>query len=288
MMQISLTPAESKKLIAKSLMELDYLREALKSGIVLVHPSSTTHFLYQEITGTPPKKNWVCGIIVQKGACINKDILGELAVDTTKGVSKFPFWIFEKGKLLDESISISELVEMMGEGDVYVKTGNAIDCNGNVGVLVGAPDGKGTVGKLYEASKKKGFRVLIPIGLEKLIPSVEVASKTANPAKVKYSTGMPLKLFPVKGHVVTEIEAVFLLTGAKATPIASGGLSGAEGSITLTVEGSDEQLELLKKIVLEIKGAELPEVYAPDCEECTWKTCSIYDFENLSRCLNEG
>jgi len=272
MMQISLTPAESKKLIAKSLMELDYLREALKSGIVLVHPSSTTYFLYQEITGTPPKKNWVCGVIVQKGACINKDILSELAVDTTKGVSKFPFWIFEKGKLLDESIPISELVEMMGEGDVYVKTGNAIDCNGNVGVLVGAPDGKGTVGKLYEASKKKGF-------------SVEVASKTANPAKVKYSTGMPLKLFPVKGHVVTEIEAVFLLTGAKATPIASGGLSGAEGSITLTVEGSDEQLELLKKIVLEIKGAELPEVYAPDCEECTWKTCSIYEFENLSRCF---
>ncbi|RLB04620.1 MAG: hypothetical protein DRG59_10045 [Deltaproteobacteria bacterium] len=285
MMQISLTPAESKKLIAKSLMELDYLREALKNGIVLVHPSSTTYFLYQEITGTLPSENWVCGVVVQKGACINRDMLDELIIDTIKGVSKYPFWIFEKGKLLEKFVPISKLVEMMGEGDVYVKTGNAVDCNGNVGVLVGAPDGKGTVGKLYEASKKKGFRVLIPIGLEKLIPSVEVASRTTNPAKVRYSTGMPLKLFPIKGHVVTEIEAVFLLTGAKATPIAGGGLSGAEGSMTLVVEGSDEQLELLKKIVLEIKGTELPKVYVPDCEECTWKTCSIYDFENLSRCF---
>jgi hypothetical protein len=174
---------------------------------------------------------------------------------------------------------------MMGEEDVYIKTGNAIDCNGNIGVLVGAPDGKGTVGKLYEASLRKKFRVIIPIGLEKLIPSVEIASRIADPAKVKFSTGMPLRLFPIKGQVITEIEAISLLAGAKAVPIACGGLSGAEGSITLVIEGSDEQMNFLKDVILEVKGARLPEITSPKCEECVWKTCSIYRFENLAGCF---
>jgi len=284
MMQISLTPAESKKLIAKSLMEIDYLKDALKNGVVLIHPSSTTYFLYREITGEHPEGNWVCGVIARKGACINREILNELTVDTEEGVLRFPFWVFEKGELINP-LSVSKLIEIMGEGDIYIKTGNAIDNKGNVGVLVGAPDGKGTVGKLYEASKKKGFGIIIPISLEKLIPSVETAVKIADPSKVKYSTGMPLRVFPIRGHVITEVEAISLLAGAKATPIASGGLSGAEGSITLVIEGSDKQLELLKEVVLEVKSAELPQISVPNCEECTWKTCSIYEFENLSRCF---
>ena len=284
MMQVSLTPAESKKLIAKSLLKLDFFKDSLRDGIVLIHPSSTTYFLYREITGEYPEKNWVCGVIVQKGACINKEVLDELAKSgAIEDLQKFSqFWVFKKGKLI-ETPPLSELIEIMGEGDTYVKTGNAIDCQGKVGVLIGAPDGKGTVGRLYEASKKKGFNVLIPIGLEKFIPSVKNAAEIAEPKRIKYSTGMPLRLLIIDGYVVTEVDAINILTGAKAAPIASGGLSGAEGSITLVVEGDDEQLALLKKIVKDVKGAKLPDISTPNCEKCSWKTCFIYSFENISR-----
>ncbi len=284
MMQISLTVAESKWLICKAIMEVDYFREALEKSKVLIHPSSTTYFLFREITGSFPD-NWVCGVITPKGACISKDMLKFLDF-SGKRISKFPFWYFERGELV-EGLSLDEIIDRLDEDSVYVKTGNALDTEGNVGVLVGAPDGKGTVGRIYEMSKVKKFKILIPIGLEKLIPSVTSASKVANPEKIRYSFGMPLRLFPIRGHVVTEVEAVELLSGCKAHVIASGGLKGAEGGVTLIVEGEDEGLKKLKRIVLSIKGARLPEFDVSRCDECTWKTCFLYDCENLSRAFND-
>ncbi len=287
-MQISLTPTESKKLISKSLLNLEFFGKALNEGLILVHPSSTTYFLYEELTKEKPPKNWVCGVITHKGACINRDMLEILAERGATGdIGRFDqFWVFKKGKLLKKTLPLVELLEMMGECDVYVKTGNAIDLKKNVGVLIGAPDGKGTVGRIFEASKNKGFKVLLPIGLEKLVMSVEEAAKVANPLELKYSMGMPLYLYPVQGHIITEIEAISLLSGAKATLIASGGLNGAEGSVTLVVEGERDELENLKEIVLGIKGATLPPFPTPKCDDCDWRTCFKYDFQNLSKSMD--
>ncbi len=284
-MQISLTPAESKKLISKSLLKLEFFEKALKEGLILIHPSSTTYFLYEELTKERPPKNWVCGVITPKGACINRNMLEILAEKGVTGdIGRFDqFWVFKKGKLVRRTPPLVELLEIMEKGDVYVKTGNAIDLNKNVGVLIGAPDGKGTVGRILETSKKKGFRVLLPIGLEKLVMSVEEAAKIANPTELKYSMGMPVYLFPVQGHVVTEIEAISLLCDARATLIASGGLNGAEGSITLVVEGERDELESLKDVILSIKGAKIPQFPVPKCDNCSWKTCFQYDFQNLSK-----
>ncbi len=282
LMQVTLTPSESKKLISKALLKVDFLKKALKNGIVVVHPSSTTYFLYKELTGKYPEKSWVCGVIVKEGACINEETLNELIkVGATENIGKFnQFWVFEKGKLI-KTPPISELLEVLGEGDVYIKAGNAIDPLGNVGVLIGAPDRRGTVGRFYEKSKERGFKIIIPIGLEKLVPSVDEAVKVADPTKIKYSMGMPLGLFKLNGYVVTEIEAVKLLCGAKATLIASGGLSGAEGSVTLVVEGNENQLRSLKEVLAQVKGAELPKIKIPDCKTCAWKTCKLYNFENI-------
>lgn len=207
-MQISLTPAESKKLISKSLLKINFFEIALKDGLILIHPSSTTYFLYEEFAGEKPPKNWVCGVITPKGACINQDMLEILEErGATKDIGKFDqFWVFKKGKLIRD-VSLVEILEEMTEKDVYVKTGNAVDSKKNVGVLIGAPDGKGTVGRIYEASKKKGFKVLLPIGLEKMIPSIDDATKITNPKELKYSMGMPCYLFPIQGYVVTECEA---------------------------------------------------------------------------------
>lgn len=280
MMQVSLTTAESKWLISKAVMEIGYFREALKNGKVLIHPSSTTYFLFREITGEFPD-NWVCGVITPKGACISRDMLEMLDFSGNR-ISRFPFWYFERGKLV-EGLSLDDIIEQLDERSVYVKAGNAIDPAGNVGVLVGAPDGRGTVGRIYEESKVRGFKVIIPIGLEKLVPSVIKASRVADPRKVRYSFGIPLRLFPIKGQVVTEIEAVELLSKCKAHIIAGGGLKGAEGGVTIVIEGEDRNLKKLKEIFLSIKGAKLPDFEVSSCDECSWKTCHIYNFENLSR-----
>lgn len=54
--------------------------------------------------------------------------------------------------------------------------------------------------------------------------------------------GMPVGLLPINGIVVTELEAVKILSGAGAVQIGAGGIMGAEGAITIVVEGKRNKL----------------------------------------------
>jgi hypothetical protein len=55
--QIVLTPAESKKLISKAIAKIDVVKQAATEGMVVLHPSSSTYFIVEEITGAKPKTN---------------------------------------------------------------------------------------------------------------------------------------------------------------------------------------------------------------------------------------
>lgn len=165
----------------------------------------------------------------------------------------------------------------MTSSDVYVKGSNAVDPQGNVGVLYANPaGGGGTVGKVIAAYRKKNFHLLLPIGLEKLIPvSIAEAAKKAAFKKVDKAMGMPCGLIPVPGRKIDEVDALKMLSGAQVTPIAAGGLGGAEGSIVLALEGSNKEVQKALEVVREIKGAQLPVLNLPDCETCNNANCHI-------------
>src|SRR5208283_4175535 len=98
---------------------------AAKEGTVALHPSSSTYFIAEELTGAEPKTNhWVCGVVAPRGMCV------EMAMALVEGyspreVSSDPgelraTWIVEKGKLLAEE-SLSSLLNRMTPTDVYIK-----------------------------------------------------------------------------------------------------------------------------------------------------------------------
>jgi len=58
--------------------------------------------------------------------------------------------------------------------------------------------------------------------------------------------------FPFPGEVFTEIEAILLLTGARAELVAAGGVGGAEGCVWLAVWGNKEQMEAAENVVKEV------------------------------------
>ncbi|MDI6720271.1 MAG: hypothetical protein QMD46_11730 [Methanomicrobiales archaeon] len=60
------------------------------------------------------------------------------------------------------------------------------------------------------------------------------------------------RLLPVPGQVFTEIDAIVLLTGAKAELVAGGGVCGAEGSVWLAVSGEPEQEEAANNLMRSI------------------------------------
>jgi len=174
------------------------------------------------------------------------------------------------GKLI--STVIGELLEEMGEKDVYIKSANALDPGWHAGVLVGSSRG-GMIGRALPVICRRKVNLLIPVGLEKLIPiSVAEASKEAGIFKMGSSMGMPCDLMPMEGTVITEIEAIDILSGAAAIPIAAGGVSGAEGAVTMVIRGSKDQIQILREILLEVKGEKMTDVPRAECRNCPNRT----------------
>ena len=278
--QVTLTPAESKKLIAKAVVKTDVVKRALAEGIVVMHPSSSNIFIAEEILGEIPNTSvWVHGIIVPKGACVSIELYEEIMEDSshvTKAPENYPgSWVIEGGKL-STGTSLRDLCERMGPKDVYMKGVNAIDNEGAVGILIGNKLEGGTFGRVYSASRRKGFSIIFPVGLEKLIPGrVKDAAREAIKAKYDYSMGLHCGLFPCEGIVVTEPKAIEILSGATATVVASGGLMGAEGAITMAVRGEEEQVRKAIEYIEQSKGAHLPELKSADCSECTAPMCKF-------------
>lgn len=274
--QIILTPAESKKIIAKAIARLDVVKQAVDTGIVALHPSSSTYFIVEEITGAAPKTNyWVCGVVTPKGMCVEMAmVLGTGYVPNEISMKPGDLratWIIENEKLSPED-SLSGLFDRMTSSDVYIKGINALDVQGNVGVLFGM---KGSMGYIQSARKKKGFSIIYPAGLEKLLPiPIRKAAREAKGIAYDYAMGMPVGLFPCPaGTTVNEIRAFEILSGAEAIPIASGGLGGAEGALTFVLKGRDEQVMRALDFVEQSKGAKLPPLRLCNCQDCPVPDC---------------
>jgi len=71
-----------------------------------------------------------------------------------------------------------------------------------------------------------------------------------------------------KVAIVTEADAINILTGATAIPIAAGGLGGAEGAIIMTIKGNSEQVGRAIDFVEQCKGARLPQLRLCNCKDC--------------------
>lgn len=279
--QIILTPTESKKLIAKAIAKLDIVRQAATEGMVVMHPSSSTYFIVEELTGAKPKTNyWVCGVVTPKGMCVEMAMVlgGYVPQSTTSNPGEFrAWWTIKNGKLSAEE-KLSELLNRMTTKDVFIKGVNALDPQGNVGVLIGDPLQGGTLGLILSAWREKKFNLIYPVGLEKLIPTpINQATKEAKPARYDYAMGLPTGLFPCPdAKRVTELDAIEILSGATAVPIAAGGLGGAEGAITLIIKGSEEQVKKTIEFIEQSKGARLPQLRLSNCYDCSVPNCRFH------------
>lgn len=283
--QIILTPTESKKLIAKAVASMDIVRKAAEEGMVVLHPSSSTYFIIEELIGARPETNyWVCGTVAPRGNCIEMgilvgDYLPKKGVTTSFGDFR-TWWVLKNGKLtLGEKVS--KLLEQVKPTDVFIKGVNALDIDGNVGILIGDPKEGGPIGLILSTWRKKSFQLVFPVGLEKLIPiPVGEAAREAKQTKYDYGMGLATGLLPCPSgervNVITELDAIRMLSGATAVPIASGGLGGAEGAITMVVKGQEEQVKRAIEFVEQSKGARLPELRLNiSCKECPSQHCQF-------------
>lgn len=250
---VVLVPSESKRLIAKGVLALPEVKRTLKEGLFVVSRGTSTAYIVEELLGVKlPKSNCTAGIITER----------RLAVTIPE--EGFGPWVFRRGVKIEEPAE--EALKQFTAIDVSVKGANAIDPQGNVGVLA-ANDVGGTIGSIWPVVAARGSHLIVPAGLEKMVASVADASWACGNKLFKYVMGTRVALMAVlNAKVVTEIQALEILTGVHAVHVSSGGVGGSEGAVVIALEGSDETVKRAFELVKSVKGEppiEMPRLQPP-------------------------
>ena len=238
---IVLTPAESRRLLAKAVAALPEVQTAYQKGRLAILSGGTTSFVLQEVTGEklePPRFS------------MGMSADGLLTMSVEEG--RINGRCFVEGKMVD--VPYPDFVKTMGKGDVIVKGANAVDNTGAIGILLSNENG-GAIGSVFGPASARGIPIISPVGLEKQVASVSEAAQGWGQSTLDYSMGIRVGYCAVtSAQVVTEIQALAVLAGVRARVVGCGGIAGSEGAVILLLEGSGDALEKAVRLVESIKG----------------------------------
>lgn len=261
----TLTPAESRRLIAKAVSKMPVVLKALEKGKIIIGGGTTNGYVLEELQGIKiDKANYTFGIVSNGFQC---------STSASKRDKKIPYTIVNGQPANDKPYT--EYLKEFTKDDIFIKGANAVDPDGNAGILVAHPFG-GTIGAIYNIVFPRNAKLIIPVGLEKLIPSVFKAASVGGIYDWNYSLGMRCALWPVAGAiVVTEIEALHILTGTTAVHISSGGVGNTAGAVTLAITGENNAVNDAFELIKSIKGEPpLADAKRP-CTECQTQ-CDLF------------
>jgi len=245
--QFLITPAAGKRLIAKALAKYPAIKDVLECGTIAIIAGTTNGYVSREILENLhhaeefSRKRFFRGVVLPPGGPVT-------STGRIKDESEFPGDVIIKNGVWQKGKTIFDVVDDLKEGDVILKGANAVNLPyRQAGIHIGDPHG-GTIGTALQAIVGRRVRLILPVGLEKRVYGDlnEIASRLNVPG------AQGPRLLPVPGEIFTEIEAIYFLTGAKAEPVAGGGVSGAEGSIWFAISGKAEQVDLAQNLIEKI------------------------------------
>jgi len=249
-----LTVAESKRLIGKAVAQMPIVKNALANGMVIIIKGTPNAYVAEEITGTKVKHGeFVTGRVEpEKGAKL-------LPVNAAA-----PHLVLEKGKVVN--LSLPDAAKKLKPGDVVIKGANALDYKNKVAATTILDPFGGTLGATWPISIARKVHVVIPVGLDKVVAGdvVDLTLKMREPIETLTApAGTPPLPFPgdvipsmwlLTGEIVTELEAINILTGATAFQSSGGGISGAEGAVWIVFRGTRDQVQKALDLTRSIHG----------------------------------
>ncbi|MCG6535988.1 MAG: hypothetical protein L7F78_15115 [Syntrophales bacterium LBB04] len=245
----TLTVAESKRLIGKAVAQMPIVKNALSNGMVIIIKGTTNRYVAEEITGQK----------IEPAEFATGRLMPKQAELLPKGKS-INHVILEKGKVVD--IPLPDAAKKLKPGDVVMKGANALDyknriaaCNIMVGPHLGFVQGPdaGTTGMTMPSIVARKVHLVIPVGLEKLVAGdiVDLTLKMREPME---SLNVVPSMWLLTGEIVTELEAIKILTGATAFQANAGGVGGAEGGSWLVFRGTPDQVKKAMELAKSVKG----------------------------------
>ena len=265
---LTLTSAESRRLIAKAIVAMPEVKEAWEKAYLLLAGGTTNAFIAQELLDDRSIEPGLCT------AGISTD--GLLCVTAPDSRRSFPN-VFFKGEAQPDK-TLTEAMNDFHPETVVIKGANAVDMDGYVGVITAGFDG-GTLPRIIGTVTSKGLLMITPVGLEKLVPNVRAASRALGGAThIQYSLGADCGMYCLGNtRIVTEIEAIRLLFDCEAHLVCCGGIGGNEGAVTLAVDGDKEKLEAMIAFLEEkVKGEPPVKGNKGVCETCRYRFCRYW------------
>lgn len=240
---LAFTPSESKRLIAKGVAAMPEVQSAFSGGEIVVAHGSTNVYVAEELLGyCPRREQFMSGQVINGVLC------------QTAPEEKPPIIRIVRGQLNGPKPTMEETLRNFGSTGVFIKGANAVDPDGNAGVFCAHPEG-GTIGFAYGIISARGLRLVVPVGLEKLIPSVPKAARYLGQESLYYHAGLKIGMLTItNGIVVTEIEALKILFDVNAIHVGGGGLNGSEGTVVIAIEAEKAQLNQAIDLYERIKG----------------------------------
>ena len=249
-----LTVAESKRLIGKAVAQMPIVKNALANGMVIIIKGTTNAYVAEEITGNKTDHT----------AFVTGRIEPEKGTKNLPQVKPINHLILEKGKVVD--IPLPEAAKKLKAGDVVMKGANALDYKNKLAATNILDPAGGTLGATFPIIVARKAHLVIPVGLEKLVAGdmVDLTLKMREPMEsLPAPAGSSSSAFPgynvpsmwlLTGEIVTELEAIKILTGATAFQSSAGGISGAEGGLWLVFRGTPDQVKKALELVKSIQG----------------------------------
>ncbi len=270
--QFTLTSAEGKRMIAKGVSSLERVKKALEKGNIVLKGGTTVSAISEELCGRPMK---ISGRITPLGTKSSKLPLSR--PDQPHAL------LIKNGKETSIDDLLEEVMSSLNPGDCFITGANIIDVYGNAALMAGTMFGT-KAGPWIQNAWIEGINVIIAVGLEKLIPgNVNEVIKIAGRKRVDKAYGMAVGFIPLFGEIFTEVNAIKALANVDCHIIGKGGIFGAEGSTTVLVDGTEEELRKIEKIYQEIHGSSVSgtiesleecEIGSPSCKghiQCVYK-----------------
>lgn len=269
-MLLPLTPAMSKRLIAKAIVQMPLVRSRLQHGKIAISNGSTTGYIIEELLGQKIDiSHFPSGVITRGRIC-------------ETGTDRIRTFFFQDGIEIPRSSTSNDYEDMaefyadFGPDDLFIKGANAIDPAGNAGFFLGHSNG-GNLMLMYSKIAARRVPFLIPVGLEKMISSVPIAGKHVyGNQSWNYRFGMSVGYLTVTdGILFTELDAIRILCGADACHIGSGGIGGGEGSVILSLQGTSSELDTLLALLPSIQREPNLTCWRKDCRKCC-NPCDLF------------
>lgn len=260
----TLKSAESRRLIAKGIVKMPEVMTAWEKAYVLLAGGTTNAYVAQELNGSREFKPELCTVGLSTNGVL---------CNTPEESRKFFPMVYKQGVPQEDMTLKDGLFDFYPE-TVVIKGANAIDPDGNIGIITSGFDG-GTVPNVIGPVTSNGLKLITPVGLEKLVPSVKDACNAVGAKRIDISMGADFGMYHIATAIpFTEKEALKTLFNVETTLVAAGGIGGNEGSVVLAVDGDEKDVNACVEFIEnEVKGE--PEVPGNigNCETCRYQRC---------------